>query len=908
MRPLLLLTVAIALSLSGCDSIKSGGKSTVEAAQAAVSKGDIAGAIIHYKNMVQANGDNHAARLGLGQTSLQVADFGLAQAELERVAKLPEFAEKAYPSLLETLALSNQYEKLLEASIASGKQVPSKKAIAEYYRGRALFGLKRPDEALLAFDSALAAQPDLKIANVGKLAIQFASFAGKPPNAESEKLLEQISAFAKQSPEVSDALALEGFALRFHGKLNGASASLGKAVELRPYDLSARSSYAKVLIDLAQYPAAQTQIDALLKYRASGPNVSYLAGLLAFRQGNTPRAQELIQSVLASNPNYVPALEIAAEVAVDSGEYVLAEKYARTLIAQTPNSTIGYRYLAATFLAVNSPERALTVLTPLIQSKVTSPDILALTGDALIRTGNQAKGIQFLEAANQVSGQAPGLSVAVAKAKLQAGESTQAVQMLDKAAQTSRSPQTDLNIARSYSAAREFPKAIAITQKFIAANPKDAQGPYVLGLVQVASGDVTGASKSLASAIQLNPSFLAAIDTAAQIDLANSTGLTAANANENAGYKSAKQRYESYAKANPSDFRPYIALARVAAKVASNDQEVLAYLATARKLAPISPKPVIENSKYLIATSRPELAIQDILNWSQKQPINSELLMVLVNAYQNSGQYPKAVAMLEEAVKTDATSAALHFSIGKLRLAINDFAGALGAFQRAAELQPEAIEPKVAVASTLFSAGKKTQAAEAMNAVRTQFAGNPVVAALDGDLAMAESKFAEAVVHYTKAFAGNKSTQFASKLYQAQILSGKADDARNHLKAYWAATKDVDFMLSASDVLIAKSAWKDALAILNEVLKVNPNSSAALNNAALALHSMKDAKAAPLAAQAYQIDPHNFAVLDTYGVILAETGQYAKGLELLKLAAQKAPGNQQVKEHLAKVQSMSGKQ
>jgi cytochrome c-type biogenesis protein CcmH/NrfG len=71
---------------------------------------------------------------------------------------------------------------------------------------------------------------------------------------------------------------------------------------------------------------------------------------------------------------------------------------------------------------------------------------------------------------------------------------------------------------------------------------------------------------------------------------------------------------------------------------------------------------------------------------------------------------------------------------------------------------------------------------------------------------------------------------------------------------------------------------------------------------------MKDAKAAPLAAQAYQIDPHNFAVLDTYGVILAETGQYAKGLELLKLAAQKAPGNQQVKEHLAKVQSMSGKQ
>jgi cellulose synthase operon protein C len=905
----LLVTVLIAsfISLAGCDSIKSGGKSTVEAAQAAANKGDLAGALIHYKNLVQANGDNYTARLGLGQTSLQVADFGLAQAELERVIKIPEFAEKAFPPLLETLALSNQYEKLLEVSATFAKQFPPKKALSDYYRGRAFLGLKRADESVVAFDNALAAQPDLKIASVGKLAVQLTAFSSKAPTAESEKLLEQILALAKQSTDVSDAQALAGFALRFHAKPNEAATFLAKAVELKPYDLASRSAYAKVLIDLTQYPAAQAQVDALLKYRANGPNVSYLAGLLAFRQGNVTLAQELIQSVLSSNPNYVPALEIAAEVAVDNGEYVLAEKYSRSLIAQAPNSTLGYRYLAATFLAVNSPEKALTVLTPLIQSKVTSPDILALTGDALIRTGNQAKGIQFLEAANQVSGQAPGLSVALAKAKLQAGEPTQAVQTLDKAAQASRSPQTDLNIARSYSAAREFVKATAIVQKFIAANPKDAQGPYVLGLVQVASGDVAAASKSLATAIQLNPNLLAAIDAAAQVDLSATSGLTATNANENAGYKSAKARYETYAKANPNDFRPYIALARIASKVAFNDQEILAHLATARKIAPIAPKPVIELTKYLIATSRSDQAIQEILNWSQKQPINTELLMVLVNAYQNTGQFPKAVAMLEEAVKIDATSAALHFTIGKSRLAMNDFSGALGAFQRAAELQPEAIEPKVAIASALYSAGKKPQAAEALKGVRTQFAGNPVVAALDGDFAMADGKSVEAVAHYSKAFSTNKSSAFASKLYEALVVSGKAEEARSHLKAYWGSSKDTEFMLSASEVLIRQVAWKDALAVLNEVLKVNPNSSAALNNAALAMHSMKEAKAISLAERAYAIDPHNFAVLDTYGVILSETGQAAKGLELLKLAAQKAPNNQQVKEHLVKAQAEAGK-
>jgi cellulose synthase operon protein C len=898
--------VACLFAISGCDSIKSGGKSTVEVAQVAVNKGDFAGAAIHYKNMVQANGDNHAARLGLGQTSLQLADFGLAQAELERVVKLPEFAEKAYPGLMETLALSNQYEKLLETSIAAAKQVPAKKALSDYYRGRALVGLKRPEEAMVAFDSALAAQPDLKIATVGKYALQFAAFSSKAPNAESEKLLDQILAFAKQAPDVADAQALAGYALRFHTKPNEASTLLAKAVELRPYDLSTRSAYAKVLIDLVQYPAAEAQVDALLKYRATGPNVTYLAGLLAFRQGNMARAQELIQSVLASNPNYAPALEIAAEVAVEGGEYVLAEKYSRALIAQVPNSTLGYRYLAATFLAVNSPERALTVLTPLIQSKVTSPDILALTGDALIRTGNQAKGIQFLEAANQAAGQAAGLSVALAKAKLQAGESGQAVQALDKATQISRSAQTDLNIARSYSAAREFTKAKALAQKYIAANPKDAQGPYVLGLVQLESGDGAEASKSMAAAITLNPNFLPAIDTAAQIDLASSTGLTTANANENAGYKAAKQRYEAFAKTNSNDYRPYIALARMAAKVASNDQEVLAHLATARKLAPIAPKPTIELGKYLTATSRPDQAIQEILNWSQKQPINTELLMVLVNAYQNTGQNPKAVAMVEEAIKSDGTSAALHFTAGKLRLAMNDFPGALGAFQRAAELQPEAIEPKVAVASTLFAGGKKAQAAEAMNAVRAQFASNPVVAALDGDFAMADAKTAEAVGHYTRAFAGNKSPQFASKLYSALVVAGKGDEARNHLKAYWNSNKDVEFMLAASEVLIRQSAWKDALGVLNEVLKVNPNSSAALNNAALAMHNLKEAKAVTLAEKAYAIDPHNFSIIDTYGVILSETGQAAKGLELLKLAAQKAPSNMQVKEHLAKAQSLAG--
>ncbi len=896
-----------ALSLSGCDLIKSGSsKSTLEVAQAAVAKGDLAAAVIHYKNLVQANRDNQAARLGLGQTSLQLGDFALAQAELERVASVAQYAEVAYPQLLETLAMSNQFDKLLEASTKAGKEVPSQKALAEYYRGRALFGLKRADEASAAFDSALATQADLKIASVGKFALQFAAFASKPPSVESEKLMAQIVEFASQNPKLSEAQSLAAFTLRFHGRVAESSPYLTKAVELKAYDHGARSALAKVLIDLGQFPAAQTQVDTLVSYRAGGPMVSYLAGLLAYRQGNLPKAQEFIQSTLAATPNFAPALEIAAEAAVENGEFVLAEKYARTLIAQSPNSTVGYRYLAATYLGVNSPERALSVLTPLIQAKVTSPDILALTGDALLRTGNQAKGIQFLEAANQVSGQAPGLSMAVAKAKLQIGDSTQAVQMLDKAAQSSRSSQTDLNIARSYAVAREFAKASTLVQKFIKENPKDAQGPYVLGMVQMAAGETASATKSFANALELNPNLLPAVDAAAQIDVAGVGGLTAATVNENAGYKAAKQRYEQYAKANPNDYRPYIALARLASKVASNDQEVVTHFAAAKKTAPVAPKPVMELARYYIATSRSELAIQDILNWSQKQPLNSEMLMVLVDAYQNTGQNSKAVALLEEAVKTDATSTAMHFTIGKLRLGMNDYGGALGAFQRASELQPEAIEPKVAIASALYSSGKKPQAAQAVAAMRAQFPGNPVVASLEGDFAMADGKPADAIAFFSKGYASTKAPAFAMKLHEALVMAGKPDEARAHLKAVWTASKDTQFMMNASEVLIRQSAWKDALAVLNEVLKANPNSSAALNNAALAMHSLKEGKAVALAEKAYSIDPHNFAVLDTYGIILAETGQVAKGLELIKLAAQKAPANPQVKEHLAKVQAMVG--
>jgi Tfp pilus assembly protein PilF len=112
--------------------------------------------------------------------------------------------------------------------------------------------------------------------------------------------------------------------------------------------------------------------------------------------------------------------------------------------------------------------------------------------------------------------------------------------------------------------------------------------------------------------------------------------------------------------------------------------------------------------------------------------------------------------------------------------------------------------------------------------------------------------------------------------------------------------------LMLADQQLAEKQYKAAIALLEPVVKRNPNNAVALNNLAWAYQQAKDPRAVATAEQALAVSNGNPAVMDTLGWMLVEKGDTARGLPLLQKAAVLAPDAADIQYHLAYGLAKSG--
>jgi putative PEP-CTERM system TPR-repeat lipoprotein len=894
-RPFVLSLVAVAV-LSACSG-KGSAESELKSGNEALNKGDFKAATIHFKNSLQKNSADANGQLGLGIASLHTGDFASAVASLTKALELGAPPASAFAPLMEALVSQNDMEKLLEQATKFAAAVPAQKDLASVYQARALFGLKKSNDAITTLNKALEENPNSIDVKVGLLGLGLNNPASQANPEQLKATYQAIEQLAAQATQNASAQALAGQALRLQGRLKESLPFLTTAVGLKAYDHTTRGALIRTLVELSEFSKANEQINAILALGNNGPLTSYLSALTQHRQGNLAQAREYITDTLARAPGYLPGLELGAEITLATGEFQSAERHAKAALAIAPQSLAAYRILAATYLAMNSPERAMGVLAPLVQNKVNSPDILALTGEALMRTGDTKTGLRFLEAAQQASGNSPGLAVTAANAKFAAGDNAAALALLQAAAQNNKQPSTDLTIARSLSAAGEFNKATEVLNRYVQSRPQDPAGPYNLGLVAVSMAQNAQATKYFEAALKLDSRHWPSVDALAQMEL-------------NAGnVAQAKARYQALATANPKDATPFIALARISAKTAASDAEILEAFSKARAAQPESTFPVLEQARYLNATGQAKSAIELLEPLKQKYGTDAEFLNTLAASYEANSEPIKAITILESVLGLDPLSTATHFKIGNLRLAANDANGALNNYKRAQDLQPNAVEPRVAIASALFSSGRKAEAYAAADAIEKVEQYRVVGLLLSGEFLSAEGKTSASFDKVKQAYGLSPNATTVNKLYRVAFANNQPDVARQVLRDWIAKNpKDIPTLISASDVLIEQKQYKEAVAVLNEVIKLNKNNSAALNNAAIALQGLGQPQALAMAQNAYAIEPHNFSIQDTYGWLLVESGKLEQGLGLLRSASAKAPRNAEVRLHLAKALAKSGDQ
>ncbi len=841
---------------------------------------------IHLKNLLQEN-DNAEARFLLAGVHRQSGDLASAEKEYQRALEMGYERDKVLPPLMDVLLRSGKPQKVLDLSQDLKLTDPSAKAEALVTTARALMALGKPEEAGKTFNEALAAFPGSVTAQVGLATLQAAA---DRPGART-----RVESILKDHPDSVEALTLLADLDIADGQRDAARQTLLRVVKRTPDNAEVQAKLVSLALDANDLNDARTHHADLAKIAPGSPITSYLKALIEVRSNNLPGARDAVAEALRRAPDYLPAASLAAGVYLQLGDYEQAERQARSLIERAPDVAQGYRLLGATYLRMNAPDRALQVVAKPIERGAKDAMLFTIAGEAALRQNDPTAAAKYFEQARALDPKDARKIAGLALAHLASGDPKRAIDELEGAVQLDSSNlQTELALVTALMRDKRYDQALEAIARIDKKAPTDPLAANLRGAVLSAQGDTKGARGAFEEALARDPKYFPAAANLANLDLHDNKPADA------------RKRYESILSADPKNAEAQIALAALAARTGAPRAQVLALLEKARNANPQSAVPVLATARYMLETDTPGEAVPLLQEAVNRDQDNAQLLDVLATALLRTDQRTQAIATWEKLLRASPRTWGAQMRIGEAYRAEGDNEAALASFRKAAAIAPDAAEPQLAIAGTLQQLGRKDEAQKVAAALRKSDRNQLVGLLLEGDLAAADNKWAPAIDAYRKAFDQQKSVPIGTKLHRALMAAGRTGDADIMLRDWIRAEpQNLVLRLFAGESGIARQQWRQAYDHYAVVLDKEPGNVLALNNAAWALHQMKDPRAPEVAKRAWEAAPRNPAVLDTYGVILSEGGD-PKGLEYLREAVAAAPKATQLRLHLAEALARAG--
>ena len=189
---------------------------------------------------------------------------------------------------------------------------------------------------------------------------------------------------------------------------------------------------------------------------------------------------------------------------------------------------------------------------------------------------------------------------------------------------------------------------------------------------------------------------------------------------------------------------------------------------------------------------------------------------------------------------------------------------------------------------------------------RRQLSANRLV--LEGDLAASRKPWSDAVGVYRQGLKASQAPQLVVKLHGALVASGNKAEA-DKTASSWLQDhpKDSVFRFYLAEYASAQRDYASAAKQYQALLQIQPENALALNNLAWVSGQLKDPKAIEYAERANSLASNQPAMMDTLAMLLAESGNTDRALQLLNRALSIAPQAADIRLNLARVLIQVGK-
>lgn len=213
--------------------------------------------------------------------------------------------------------------------------------------------------------------------------------------AEAQRWLEKATDIAGPK-EVRWGLALSDFHLR-HDRPAPALEAVKRVSGKLPDDLTVLLAYAKAQIANRDMVGAKGTLTSATRLADYNPALQVQIALLQLAASNVPGAAYSLEKALSTQPEFLPAQALMAEVDLRRGDPAKAEKRAREIVVKHPKRAIGHSLLGDVAVARNQPAAALEAYRRAHQTEPSSDTLLRL----LSAMGNQDGGKPALQLAEQ---------------------------------------------------------------------------------------------------------------------------------------------------------------------------------------------------------------------------------------------------------------------------------------------------------------------------------------------------------------------------------------------------------------------------------------------------------------------------------------------------------------------------
>jgi tetratricopeptide (TPR) repeat protein len=267
-----------------------------------------------------------------------------------------------------------------------------------------------------------------------------------------------------------------------------------------------------------------------------------------------------------------------------------------------------------------------------------------------------------------------------------------------------------------------------------------------------------------------------------------------------------------------------------------------------------------------------------------------------------TGETNAAISTFSKLAALEPNSAAAQMLLADAYMAKKDVAAAGTSIRRALELSPSSREVQRA---GVVAALRETQPDQALKIARQAQAREPDHAngwTLEGEIELAQRHFDAAAAAFRKALGKPDNSGAARRLYYTLLTAGKTAEA-DQMAGEWRKShaNDLGFVLYQGDLAQARTDYVTAEARYRDILAVQPQNAAALNNLALLLISQQRQDGIPLAEQALKLAPQRAAFMDTLAQGYALAKQMDKAITLQARAVAAAPGVHSYRLTLAKM-------